>query len=95
VHGLFEGEVLVFLLFKGKLMKHANRQTRLGAVHATCAKISGMEDGLLRRRNKVCKQVSAPFFFFLGATLREVLESEDVGGKERREGSGWTLIELG
>jgi len=41
-HGLFEGEVLVFLLFKAKLMKHANHRTRLGAVHATCAKISGM-----------------------------------------------------
>jgi len=32
LHGLFKGEVLVFLLFKGKLMKHANHRTRLGAV---------------------------------------------------------------
>jgi hypothetical protein len=76
-----EGGVLVFLLFKEKLMKHANHW-RLGAVHVTYAKISGMEDGLLRRRNKVFKQVSAPFFFFFGATLREVLESEGVGVKE-------------
>jgi hypothetical protein len=66
-------------------MKHANRQTHLGAVHATCAKISGMEDGLLRRRNKVCKQ---PFFFFFGATLREVLESEGVGGRSEGRDRG-------
>jgi len=31
LHGLFIGEVLVFLLFKGKLIKHANYRTRLGA----------------------------------------------------------------
>jgi len=28
----FVAEVLVFLLFKGKLIKHANHRTRLGAV---------------------------------------------------------------
>ena len=33
LHGLFVGEVvLIFLLFKGKLMNHTNHRTRLGAV---------------------------------------------------------------
>ena len=31
-HGLFVGEVLVFLLFKENLIKHANHQTRQEAV---------------------------------------------------------------
>ena len=32
LHGLFVGEVLVFLLFKGKLIKHANHRMRQEAV---------------------------------------------------------------
>jgi len=35
LHGLFEGEVLVFLLFKGKLIKHANHRMRQEAVYLT------------------------------------------------------------
>jgi hypothetical protein len=33
LHGLFVGGVLVFLLFKGKLIKHANHRMRQEAVH--------------------------------------------------------------
>jgi hypothetical protein len=33
LHGLLVGEILVFLLFKGKLIKHANHRTRLDAVY--------------------------------------------------------------
>ena len=32
LHGLFVGEVLVFLLFKGKLIKYANHRMRQAAV---------------------------------------------------------------
>ena len=31
LYNCFIGEVLVFLLFKGKLIKHANYRTRLGS----------------------------------------------------------------
>ena len=33
LHGLFVGEILVFLLFKGKLIKHANHRMRQEAVY--------------------------------------------------------------
>jgi len=33
-HGLFVGEILVFLLFRGKLAKHANHRMRQDAVYA-------------------------------------------------------------
>ena len=32
-HGLFVGEILVFLLFRGKLTKHASHGMRQDAVH--------------------------------------------------------------
>ena len=37
LHGLFVGEVLVFLLFKGKLINHANHRMRQEAVDPSLA----------------------------------------------------------
>jgi len=34
-HGLFVGEILVFLLFRGKLAKHANHRMRQDAVYGS------------------------------------------------------------
>ena len=45
LHGLFVGEVLVFLLFKGELTKHANHRTRQEAVVAAEVFIEGAYAG--------------------------------------------------
>ena len=48
LHGLFVGEVLVFLLFKEKLIKHANHRMRQEAVHTTGKGVEMMKDAYAR-----------------------------------------------
>ena len=82
LHGLFVGEVLVFLLFKGKLIKHANHRMRQEAVRR-----AGSSTQSFSRYPKGKPRAIAGDYAYFGRLLQERAGVESVR-EERRRRSG-------